>query len=397
MFRFILLLIIFLGLGIASSMFLGGDKSHFIASYGRWQLENSLPVLFLLILLSYILFWTAWKIISGLWSLPNNFDAYSQRRKKEKSAEQLNKGLIQLLECDYAKAEKSLTKFVDLSDAPLVNYLGAARAAAQLDNDTARDRYLEAALATSPKADIAVMLTKAELQLNHNQNEEALATLTELRKKAPQNPTVLKLLSRLHIQLKDWKKLSNVLPDLRKSNVMSEQQLDSLSLETYQGLLDDASQANLDSSVKEAWGSLPKMMKKDSRLISVYVTNLIRSGEHEQAEKMIREHLDKNWDENLIKLYGKLSIKDNGKLLHNCVRWENAKPQSPNLMLSLARLNHRLKHWDKAETYYRASIKLSPSVEAYTEYNDLLEELGRGDSEEALRIRADKAEHTLTT
>lgn len=397
MIRFILLLIIFLGLGIASSMFLGGDKSHFIASYGRWQLENSLPVLFLLILLSYILFWVTWKIISSLWSLPNNFDTYSEHKKKQKSAEQLSKGLIQLLECDYSKAEKSLTKFVDYSDTPLVNYLGAARAAAQQDNTSARDRYLDAALATSPNADIAVLLTKAELQLNHNQNEEALATLTSLRRKAPQNPSVLKLLSRLHLQLKDWKKLSYVLPDLRKSNIMSEQQIDALSMDTYQGLLDSASKNDLDSSVQDAWDSLPKMMKKDSRLISVYVTNLIRSGEHAQAEKLIREQLDKNWDENLIKLYSQLSIKDNFKLLQHCIRWENAKPHSPNLMLSLARLNHKLKHWDKSETYYRAAIELSPSVEAYTEYNDLLEELGRGDSAEALRIRADKAEHSLTS
>lgn len=371
MLKFLLTLLIVLALGGAVAYFFGGDNSYVFIDVGGWQLENNISVLLLLILISYVLLWLVIKLVLLLWHAPEHLDKFNNRRRQTQCANELSKGLVDFIECRFDSAEKTLLHNAKHSQTPLLNYLGAARAAAQLGNSINTEKHLAAALKAAPDCEVAVLLTRAEIELNHNELQKALATLTLLRQKAPNHSSVLKLLSRLYWQLRDWSKLSQLLPILKKSRVLSAAQIEALSLDTYEGVLQSAGNNELEQTVHEAWNALPRMMRKDKRLISVYIIALIQSGEHQQAEQILRDALNKNWDEGLVKLYGQLHLLSADILEQHLARWENAMPKSPNLLLSMARIKARQNQVAAAKNYYQAAIKAAPSVEAYAELQEL--------------------------
>lgn len=379
MIKLLFIIVLMLGLGIAGVLLTNSDNSYFLIVAGPWQLENNLTILALLIILSYVAIWLTYKTLRAIWKMPNSLDAYSFKRKRNSANKHLNQGLIDLIECNWDNAEKNLLKDVDYSETPLLNYLGAARAASQQNKFDARDQHLKAAHATAEKADVAILLTQADLQLNHRQTEQALATLSRLRQVAPRHGYVLKLLSRLHHQLREWDKLAEILPELRKSRVLTNEQLDSLEVDTYKGILEQASKNQIDSTLSDAWNALPKVLRKDSRLSSVYISAVISKGETKEAEQLLRTSLNKHWDENLIALYGQLQLEDSNQLLAQCEGWQSKHPNSPNLVLALARLNRNERLWGKSEEFYRRSIEVAPSIEAYYELADMLDGLGKAD------------------
>ncbi|MGM0564877.1 MAG: heme biosynthesis HemY N-terminal domain-containing protein [Pseudomonadota bacterium] len=391
----VLLLILFcIALGIGAAWVLAQLDGYFLISLGGWQIENdNLIVLLLLTAVLFAIFWSVMRVLRGAWKLPDNLSAYAVKRRQAAAHKSLSEGLVELIECRWANAEKKLMENIDYGETPLLNYLGAARAAAQQNAFDRRDQYLKAAQESNSKADVAILLTQADLQLSHQQTEQALATLSRLRQIAPRHGYVLKLLSRLHHQLREWDKLAKILPELRKSDVLTPEQLESLQLDTYKGMLEDAARNRVDKSLGDAWSSLPRVLRKDNRLVAVYANALVSQGDHQQAEKLIRDTLSKHWDENLVRLYGQLDVPNNSKLLAHCDNWLAQQPNSPALLLALARINRREELWGRAEEFYRKALLLAPDSETYAELGDMLDGLGR--SNEAAELYKQGLEHTL--
>ena len=119
--------------------------------------------------------------------------------------------MIELSEGRWRQAERDLLRYVEHSDTPLLNYLAAARAGQQQHAYERRDEYLHLAQSSMPSADVAVALTQAELQLAHQQHEQALATLTRLRAIAPRHTYALRLLVRVYQRLEEWEELRKLL------------------------------------------------------------------------------------------------------------------------------------------------------------------------------------------
>ena len=99
-----------------------------------------------------------------------------------------------MTEGDWARGERLLTQSLKGSDAPLVHYLFAARAAQQQGCPRASRRVAEARLSRSrPTAEAAVLLTQAELQLDAGELDAALGTLQRLEQLRPEHPGALAL------------------------------------------------------------------------------------------------------------------------------------------------------------------------------------------------------------
>ena len=125
-------------------------------------------------------------------------------------------GLALLIEERWSKAERLLLKGVDQSVEPLMNYLGAAKAAHEQGAFERRDKHIKKAYQVAPQADLAIGITQAELQIAQDQLESAMATLTRLRQLAPRHPRVLKMLEKVYVRFAEWKNLHNLyLPDLQ--------------------------------------------------------------------------------------------------------------------------------------------------------------------------------------
>ena len=189
------------------------DPGYVLLAHGRHTIETSLLVgILFFIFLMFLLYWI-WLFVRWV------FDPYRGQRTANKRT---TKGLISLAEGDWAGAEKMLAKAAKGNEVPLINYLTAAQAAHEQNREDERDRYLRLAHESTAGADVAVSLTKARLQYQSGQWEECLATLRKLagEPKSPSYPYVIKMLSRVYAELKDWEQLRELMQALKKHKVV---------------------------------------------------------------------------------------------------------------------------------------------------------------------------------
>ncbi|MCP3869707.1 MAG: heme biosynthesis protein HemY [Gammaproteobacteria bacterium] len=352
------------------------DNGYVLIGYGHRSIEGSLVFFTLLNLLLFALLYFGIRFIARLFAIPGQFDEWQDRRGSSRARKELTQGLVELSEGHWKSAEQNLVRHASHSDTPLLNYLAAARSAQQQDAHERRDQYLQLAHESMPSADIAVGLTQAELQLAHEQVEQALATLQHLRRIAPRHTHVLKMLKELYERVGDWDELNQLLPELKKRKVINRQQILELEEKIYCNLLDKAASNNDLKQLNSTWKSIPHNVRENKNLFNLYTRHLMKNGAEDQVEELLRMSISNHWDVHLVDLYSRLSIKKGADQLSAAEEWLNDHPHNPVLLLTLGRLCMKNHLWGKARSYLEASIGANPTTAAYRELGTLLEGMG---------------------
>lgn len=359
----------------ALALFIQDDRGYILIGYGHWSMETSLVFFSFLAAVLFVGFYAVVRVLDNLWVLPKRWRIRSVRRSVEEAQGTLNRGMVALSEGDWKGAEKTLLCMADHSKTPLLNYLAAARSAQQQGAFERRDQYLQLAHESMPSADLAVRLTQAELQLDHGELEEALVTLKTLRGKSYKNTQVLRLLKNLYERLEDWQQLHELLPDLRKTNALSADELQALEISVYSAFLDQAARDSDDALLSIAWKKVPRKRRNDTALVGRYAGYLMARGCDEAAGKLLRNTLRLHWNEPLVALYGRVGTSEPSKQLAEAEAWLMNHPQNPVLLMTLGQLSLRCRAWNKARSYLEASIETAPSIAAYRELGALLEQM----------------------
>jgi len=334
-----------------------------------WQAVVVLIILLLFFILVY-------HLIARVWNSAGRFRSWSGGRRWKKSRQKTINGMIALAEGHWQKAEKWLTTAVPDSDMQLVNYLAAAQAAQAQKADARRDNYLRQAHLAEPNAEIAIGLTQAQLQLNHGQYEQALATLTHLQNLAPKHDHVLWLLQHLYRRLGDWQRFIDLGPQLKKSSSISAADLEKFQLTAWKNLLiKDAAQGGIEA-IHSLWANIPKQQSKQNDMICCYSELLIQHGAHLEAEKILRTNISKQGNERLLYLYGKVLADDPGKQLTFIEGLSKKFSGNSVWLLTLGRICLNKKLWGKAKAYFEQSLALVASPETYQELARAYEALG---------------------
>lgn len=351
------------------------DPGYLLLAYGHWTLEVTLVVA--LLLLAAVFAASHWALLSvyKVRALPRRTRLWRNKRQQSKAASYLSTGLVELAEGRWQDAEKNLLRFADESESPLLNFLAAARAAHGQGAYDRRDKYLKQAIQAMPTADIAVGLTQAEMQLQHGQLEQALASMEHLKRIAPKHHYVIKLLVGVYEQLRDWNNMLAHLSQLRKTSMYTEDQYHQLEKRAYLGSLNDCADGQNSSKLLSLWEHLPKHLKNDAGMIQRYVQKLMGLGEGFHAEPVVRHALEHQWDESLAELYG-IIPGDTQTQLKNAEKWLQQHGQDAQLQLSLGRLCLRMEIWGKARQHLETSINLGGGGAAHILLSQLLERLG---------------------
>jgi HemY protein len=290
-----------------------------------WSIELSFSLFIVLLVALFIVTYLAVRFLVRIWRTPKDISMWRGRRLTGKAQRSQTQGMMELIEGDWLKAEKQLLSYLSHTDAPVLNYLGAAHAAQAQGDLERRDKYLAQAHDRDPRQRIAVELTKAKLQYQTGQLEQALATLTKL------------------------------------------EQL------TTQRLLTHSDSGN--GQLQDIWKTLSRDQKRDPELIATYVDQLIQGGDNEQAETLLRKAIKQQWEPRLVSLYGRVQSSDLAKQLKSAEKWATIHEEDPELLLTLARLCMANELWGKARSYLEACIANDGPAEAYQELGKLLEQL----------------------
>lgn len=358
------------------------DPGYVLIARAPWSVEMSLPVFILLALAgagaAFLLVYTIVRLVH----IPRDVAHWRAQRSARRGREALYQGLIKLAEGNWAEAEASFVSSLRGADVPLLSYLGAACANQGQGNLEKRDEYLAAAQRSAPQHHLAVGMTQANLQYAAHQSEQALATLSELRREAPKHKQVLKLLAQLYLELRDWTNLADLIAHLRQNHVMTPREVDALEMRAHRELLVLSLPAGSIEPLQKAWNAVPKSLRRHPAFVAIYARHLIQQKEMNAAEALLRTAIEEAWDDTLVELYGLAQSERLQEQLETAEAWLGLYPENPKLLLTLGRLAMQCRQEQKAVGYLEKCVKLRGPLDAYRELGALLERLG--DKERAL-------------
>ncbi|MGH8530735.1 MAG: heme biosynthesis HemY N-terminal domain-containing protein [Nevskiales bacterium] len=371
------LIIVFLGfvlLGVAIALLFTQDNGYVLMRHGDTVVETSLAFfLFGLVLLVWGTI-VVWRVLRFGIGLPNWLKDLLQKRKDAMARRSLNRGLVRLFEGQWAAAEAELTRRVWNPQTRLVNYLAAAKAAQMQGALQRRDDYLARADRSRFGSAEAVLLTQAELLIDQEQDARALATLERLRELAPQNPYVLGLLLETLARLKEWTKLRDLLPAAESLALLDNPRKQNLAVRAYSECLSIAAAQGLDRVV-DAWGTVPRRLRANPKLVHAYAAALARHPQgHDDAVRAIQAVLKKQWDAQLVRLFGDLEARKPVTQLTALEDWLKQHGDQPELLLLAGRLCLRNKLWGRARSYFESALAQTTDNDQRAE---LYQELGK--------------------
>lgn len=380
-----LILFIILLLGLAAWVLYSApeDGGYLLIAFGSKTIEMSLWFAALVGLFVGFLLWLVWWFLSGSVSVVKNFGEIVTFGGRGRAQKRTVSGLIDFIEGNWHQAHKKLLRAAPKVDDPIINYLAAARSAFALGNMEEARRVLALAADTAPESELAVALTQAQIELHSEQYDQCLTTLLRIQPQAPQNPLLLDLLRQVYLAQQDWDGLQNILERLRAFKLLSATEFEQLELQIYSAQLArgcDAAEHLVQNEqlpcLKNAWAKMPPALQKKPALQRVYAQKLIAYFEDAEAEVFIRKALNKEWDSDLVYLYGRVRGADSRQQMRQAEDWFAAHPQDPMLLLTLGRLSMRNELWGKARDYFKESLRLQRHPEAYAELARLLESMG---------------------
>lgn len=313
-FIFLAVVIIF-GLIIWGLNHAQADAGYVLITHGAWTIETTFWFAMLSLFIFIILAALIWKLLSLLFHAPQSMRAWKTRRHLKQARDNTLKGFVFLVEGELKQAETLLTKNTDHYPIDFLNYVGAAIATPEKQDD-----YLKQAQKIYPEASLAIGIIRAQLQFKQKDFSSCVTTLKQLHQQAPKQALILRLLMQSYQKLKQ-----------------------------HEALL-------------ETWRSIPSMYHHELWAIKLIVPTLLQfNDQHGLAEKLIREAIDKQWDEELVTYYGDLHIENTSKLLNTTEHWIKRHPHNAVLMLTIGKICMDTKMWGKAQQYLEKSLALMPS------------------------------------
>jgi HemY protein len=371
--RFGLLGLAIFVLGALVAQVLLQDRGYVLVDFRGYVIEMSVPGLVLVLTGTY----AAVRLLAALWQAPGRLGRHIARRRAGRSGGRLTQALLSMAEGDWAKGERLLTQGLKGTEGPLAHYLLAARAAQIQGSRERRDAWLKAAYERMPKAETAILLTRAELQLEGGEPQRALATLRRVERRVPKHPHALAMLIRACAELGEQRQLADLLPKLGRKPRLDAEWLLRLAMPALEHGLGgpELTRTKLDGY----WSALPLPIRKSADALACRARALERIGHGERAERELRAALKRAWREPLIAAYADVRGKDRAKQLRFAEDRLKDRPNDPALLGAAAKLCMEAELWGKARSYLESSLALAPDPGRYALYGRLLDRLGEAE------------------
>ena len=363
-----LLVVVLLLLVAVAAQFLAADPGYVLVSFQGWVVEMTVPILLVVLLLFLI----AASLLRRVRQAPGRLAERVARARNRHTGRRVARGLVALGAGRVARAERLLAKSADRSNAPVLQYLAAARLAHSSGDSQRRDRWFALARKAQPEARDALSLEQAELHLRSGEQTAAAQCLGDILERHPRHLQALRLAVPLDLRRGDFAEATRRLKALRKHGEAAAADAARWTVEAYTGLLDASEDAR---KAQRFWGEIPRELRSDERLTVAHARALMRHGAHDLAEQHLRRRLKSSWSSPTAAAYGEVQPRDIPAAIRHAEGWLAEHPDDASLLLSLGRLCRKAKLWGKARSYLESALRAEASAEGWRELAELLEEL----------------------
>lgn len=344
-----------LGLGLAA-LAIGGDPGYVLVRYGGYDYTTTLVYAIGIGLAAVLALWLLW------WLLSLPFRSWSRHRDRQARAS-LGDGLEALHQGRRTQADKLLAQAAQDPHGEAAARIATAHAAhASGEPDRAR-RELEAFGDRHPASRA---IAAAELALADGRPTDALVAL-DAPAAQPLPPRGLVLRAEALAVSGQAGQAYELLGALRRQHALPEARLAEYETAWAAAALREPGDGNV---LADRWEALPKPLRTEPAVVAAYADRAAALHWDEAATRSLEHALDARWDESLAERYGVLPL---GRLEHRratAERWLGTHPDSPALLLTLARLAREEGRWDDADGYLRRAIAEGGGAGAWEELGD---------------------------
>jgi HemY protein len=360
-------------LAIALAMAGRYDPGYVVLVYPPWRMEVSF-ISFVLMLVGLVVGGVVLLRLAMLTlNLPGIVREQRARRAAKKRDENFVGGLKAYTEYRYQDAEQSLGQWQgDASRLGLARVL-AARAAQEMRAVPQRVRHLQDA--TEHGAELAAQLFEAEARLDAKDAAAALVAINRAKEIAPQHTALLRLELKARQMTGQWDEVDKLLDALMRGNALEPGVATQIRRMAYAENL--KRRAENDRGLLEYWKRIPADSKVDPWVARAAARAFMQRGGHDTALDVLEAALNREWNEELVVLYGEARGSSPTRQIEQAEKWLNAHPRDAQLLLTLAQLCSVQELWGKAQSYLEASLAIAPSAEGHIRMAELKTQSGQ--------------------
>ena len=370
---------VLLVLAVALALVLREHSGNVLIIAPPWRIELSLIFTVLLVLASFVALYVALRVIAWLVSGPERFRSWRGLRARKKEHELLESGWISVLEGRYNDAEQKLSKLLGRSksgNTRVLAGLALARASQHLGEYARRDDALRlAAQAAGNNARLkeAHAAASAEMLLEQNRAQEALALLQPLHDNNPRHSHAARLLLKAYMQLHNNERVFDMARGLMRRGILSQD-------EAFP-LIESAAAVRIASAqpdeFKAIWGGLKSDERALPGIALAAATYHEQQGDFDAAGKVLETALNTKLDSRLLSAYSQCPPDQVARRLAKAEVWLRNEPQNSDLLAALGNLCLTGQLWGPGERYLLRSMKVRSDVRIHALLGNLYDRLGR--------------------
>lgn len=234
-------------------------------------------------------------------------------------------------------------------------------------------------------------MATSKFMLDQRDAHAALKALQELRDSGVKNhPGALSLELKAQQQAGNWNRVLDLLEQLEKRKTIDVTAAAQL---RQQAWLENIRQQESMDGLTDCLAKIPSDFKRRSKITAVAVQQLIRFGGCSQAQQLLADSLNAQWDSELVTLFGNCepAAGVSGNVIaqiEQAEKWLKFHKEDAGLLLALGRLCLYQGLWGKAQSYLDASLSIAPGKEAYAVLVQLAERMGSPEGAAKYRQRA---------
>ena len=185
---------------------------------------------------------------------------------------------------------------------------------------------------------------------------------------------MLKLLLDTCRRLYDWEQLRDLLPDAGRCGALAGDRLLLVEIDTWNGLLEAMAKTFDVDALMDLWHEAPRSIRAKPDVIEHYASCLVSAHAAGEAERVLRDYLDDNWQASTIECYARLDVLATDSQIETAENWLRQHPANPWLQLALGKMCISRGMWVRARSYLEASLASKPMPETFLVLAQLLED-----------------------
>ncbi|OON63571.1 heme biosynthesis protein HemY [Massilia sp. KIM] len=361
--RLLLWLVALMAAAIGIAVTARFNPGNVVLFYPPHRIDMSLNLFVVLLVLLFVVLYGLVRALNATVRMPERVAAYRQRKREREGNKGLRDALKALFEGRFGHAEKAAMRAAELPEnAGLAGLIGA-RAAHRMREPARRDAWL-AGIAHDASLKTARLMTVTELLVDDHQPEAALEAVAELNASGQRHIHALQWAMKANQQARNWPEVLRLVRILDKRKALHPALSTRLREMAYEALLGEPGHDA--ESIRRVWATVPAQDRSVPYIAARAATAFNARGLHDEARAIAEEALKANWDERVVRAYRDAASPAGSPSLlaqiESCETWLRARPNDPELALTLGALCLKQKLWGKAQRYLEGA--LSDATEA---------------------------------